>query len=162
MLVPTAESGATPVNCCASPSGGSSREAGDEGECRITTSSGNRGNWRRSPSPVSCADILPRWGKNRIVRRVRNMVRIRRTVFVYRSVSAGRGQAAAPTQKPPAPPQGRPLVGRPKPSRAQGGPENRRTSNARPYACSVYRVGAAFGRRLFFRPFDQVTAVHPL
>ena len=48
----------------ASPSGGSSREAGDEGECRITTSSGKRGSRRHSPSPVSCADILPRWGRN--------------------------------------------------------------------------------------------------
>ena len=162
MLVPTAESGATPVNCCASPSGGSSREAGDEGECRITTSSGNRGNWRRSPSPVSFADILPRWGKNRIVRRVRNMVRIRRTVFVYRSVSAGRGQSRRPYAETSGPAVW-PTIGRPpKPSRARGGPENGRTSNARPYACSVYRVGAAIGRRLFFRPFDQMTAVHPL
>ena len=39
-----------------------SRGAGDEGEaCRF----GLAGLWLyRSPSPVSCADILPRWGRN--------------------------------------------------------------------------------------------------
>ena len=49
-----------------------------------------------SPSPVSCADILPRWGKNRIVRRIRAFVRIRRTIFVYRPVCRRAGTSRRP------------------------------------------------------------------
>ena len=50
-----------------SPSGGrcpSAHTGADEGEGR-SRASGNRKHPAISPSPVSCADILPRWGRNR-------------------------------------------------------------------------------------------------
>ena len=49
-----------------------------------------------SPSPVSCADILPRRGKNWSVRQVRGLVRIRRTFFVHRPVCRRAGTSRRP------------------------------------------------------------------
>ena len=72
-----------------------------------------------SPSPVSCADILPRRGKNRIVRRIRGIVRIRRTVFVYSPVCRRAGTSRRPYAETSGLLVGAPYalaVGRPKPS----------------------------------------------
>ena len=49
-----------------SPRGGSMSEAGDEGESLPPAARGRKNcPDGSSPSPVSCADILPRWGRNR-------------------------------------------------------------------------------------------------
>ena len=72
-----------------------------------------------SPSPVSCAGILPRRGKNRIVRRIRGIVRIRRTVFVYSPVCRRAGTSRRPYAETSGLLVGAPYalaVGRPKPS----------------------------------------------
>ena len=52
-----------------------------------------------SPSPVSYADILPRWGKNKMMRRICGVVRIRRTVFVNRVDYRRATTRVAPTHK---------------------------------------------------------------
>ena len=49
-----------------------------------------------SPSPVSCADILPRRGKNKIERRIRGVVRIRRSILIYRPVYRRAGTSRRP------------------------------------------------------------------
>ena len=49
-----------------------------------------------SPSPVNCVDILPRWGRNKLVQRIRAFVRIRRTIFVYRPVCRRAGTSRRP------------------------------------------------------------------
>ena len=82
-----------------------------------------------SPSPVSCADILPRWGKNRMVRRIRGVVRIRRTVFVYSPVYRRAGTSRRPYTETSGMPVGATLVvARPKLSPREAGTGERTIS----------------------------------
>ena len=82
-----------------------------------------------SPSPVSCADILPRWGKNRMVRRIRGVVRIRRTIFVYSPVYRRAGTSRRPYTETSGMPVGATLVvARPKLSPREAGTEERTIS----------------------------------
>ena len=52
--------------------------------------------FRFSPSPVSFTDILPRWGKNKSVRRIRGLVRIRRTDSCFQTFYRRAGTSRRP------------------------------------------------------------------
>ena len=104
------------------------------------------------PSPVSCADILPRRGKNWIVRQVRGLVRIRRTFFVHRPVCRRAGTSRRPyAETSGSPVGGRAELGSSRVSRASGCPRRparqRQSSSGRirmqrvsAQSCSLYPI----------------------